>query len=96
MSVESEKGEAKRQDTKTEAGRFTRIPLEAPSTNRGRPRMAAAIRDMTFVIRMRQNSLADFYDMEGDEYDWEKLKKKWYPGNGAYQPKTQWKPNGKN
>ena len=82
-------------DTYTHAGRFTRIPLDAPRfSNVGSKRMAEAIRDMTMVIRTRQNAIADFYDLEGEFYDWDKLKNLWYPGNGAYNPSTQYrKPN---
>ena len=80
----------------THAGSFYRVPIDLPlSSNQGRLRMAEAIRDMTYVIRTRQNAIADFYDLEEEYYNWKKLSTKWYPGNGAYNPSTQYrKPNG--
>lgn len=53
--------------------------------------MAEGIRDMTFVIRTRQNAIADYYDLEEIYYDWTTLRYKWYPNNGAYNPRTQFK-----
>lgn len=79
---------------KTHAGVFERVPLDLPPADSGRPRMAEGIREMTFVIRTRQNAIADFYDLEEEYYDWSKLSYLWYPGNGAYNPDTQYrKPN---
>ena len=77
---------------RTHAGLFDRIPYDLPPlSNQGKPRMAEAIRDMTIVIRTRQNAIADFHDLEEEYYDWSKLKNKWYPGNGAYNPTTQYR-----
>jgi hypothetical protein len=83
-------------------GRTYRVPLDAPPvigrTPGGKPRMPEAIRAMTLVIRERQNSVADYYELENVYYDWNKMRWKWYPGSGTYNPKEYKKtnPDGKN
>lgn len=68
------------------------VPLDAPRYRKdGAPRLPSAQRGMRVLLRDRQNSIADFMDLEGEEYDWKELSKRWIPGNGVYRPKVQYR-----
>ena len=85
-------GEDRRETIETPSGTFHRVPLNLPPKSTGKPFMAEAIRHMTMIIRTRQNTIADFSDLEQEYYDWKgELSKRWYPCNGIYRPQVQYR-----
>ena len=68
------------------------VPLDSPRAATGKPRTPEAVRYMRFVIRSRQQAVADGMDAVGEEYDWDnELRNKWMPNSGIYSPERQYK-----
>lgn len=66
------------------------INRDSPVSSTGRPRDPDALPYMRVVIRDRQNSLADYFDLEEVNYEWGELMNRWMPGNGVYRPDVQY------